>query len=125
MITRTFCLLAILSCQSIAAGASDKTTIGETRIARWKNDCTGVFLLMFDDSWPSHWQVAAPELARRGLIATFYICPGKGEHQKFAAEWEQNLWKLGMVYGDHTMTHQGVKDVANADWEIGECAEVI
>ncbi|MEA3208777.1 MAG: hypothetical protein QOE70_1834 [Chthoniobacter sp.] len=107
------------------AGAEPKSPVGETRIARWKDDQKGVFLLMFDDSWPSHWQVAAPELAKRGMTATFYICPGKGEHQKFAAEWEQKLWKAGMVYGDHTMTHKGVKNLENAEFEIGECARII
>src|SRR5205085_11793571 len=62
---------------------------------------------------------------KRGLTATFYICPGKGEYQKFAKVWEESLWKQGMVYGDHTMTHKGVKDFANADFEIGECARII
>ena len=97
----------------------------ETRIAKWKDDRAAAFLLMFDDSWPSHVQVAAPELARRELIATFYICPGKGEHQKFSADWEQKLWKQGMVYGNHTMTHKGVKDITNAEYEIGDCVRVI
>jgi len=105
--------------------AGDKAVVGETRVARWKDDRTAAFLLMFDDSWPSHFQVAAPELAKRKMIATFYICPAKGEYQKFAKEWEENLWKMGMVYGDHTMTHKGVKDLENAEYEIGECANVI
>lgn len=98
---------------------------GETRIARWKDDRTAAFLLMFDDSWPSHVQVAVPELAKRGLIATFYICPGKGEHLKFTNDWDHKIWQQGMVYGDHTMTHKGVKDYTNAVWEIGECARYI
>jgi peptidoglycan/xylan/chitin deacetylase (PgdA/CDA1 family) len=89
---------------------------GDSHSARWKDDQTAAFLLMFDDSWPSHWQVAVPELAKRNMIATFYICPGKGEYQKFAEEWEERLWKQGMVYGVHTMSHKGVKDYTNADW---------
>ncbi|HEY1173969.1 MAG TPA: polysaccharide deacetylase family protein [Verrucomicrobiae bacterium] len=99
--------------------------IGETRIAKWKDDRTATFLLMFDDSWPSHVQVAAPELVKRGMIATFYICPGKGEHLKFSADWDNKLWKQGMVYGNHTMTHKGVKDYTNAITEIGNCAQYI
>jgi peptidoglycan/xylan/chitin deacetylase (PgdA/CDA1 family) len=94
-------------------------------VARWKDDRTAVFLLMFDDGWPSHWQVAAPELVKRSMTATFYVCPGKGEYQKFARQWEEVLWKQGLVYGNHTLTHQGVKDLENADWEIGECARII
>jgi peptidoglycan/xylan/chitin deacetylase (PgdA/CDA1 family) len=107
------------------AAADPKPTVGETRIARWKDDRTAAFLLMFDDSWPSHFQVAAPELAKRDMVATFYICPAKGEYVKFAKEWEEKLWKQGMVYGNHTMTHKGVKDLENAEYEIGECANVI
>ena len=98
---------------------------GETRVARWQGDKTAAFMLMFDDSWPSHWQVAVPELAKRGLTATFYVCPGKGEHAKFEKTWHDELWRQGMAYGDHTMTHKGVKDVASAEVEIGDCAKWI
>lgn len=98
---------------------------GDTRIAKWKNNSTAVFLLMFDDSWPSHWQVAAPELIKRNMTATFYVNPGKGEYKQFASEWENKMWKQGMVYGDHTLTHRGAKDLETADWEIGECARFI
>lgn len=111
-------LLGLISSTSAQA-------IGETRIARWKDDRTAAFLLMFDDSWPSHVQVAAPELVKRGLIATFYICPGKGEHLKFSADWDNKVWQQGMVYGNHTMTHKGVKDYTNAITEIGDCARYI
>lgn len=107
------------------AHSAETSELGATRIARWKDDRTAAFLLMFDDSWPSHFQVAAPELAKRGMIGTFYVCPGKGEYEKFATEWEEKLWKQGMVYGNHTMTHKGVKDYTSADFEIGECARII
>jgi peptidoglycan/xylan/chitin deacetylase (PgdA/CDA1 family) len=118
-------IIALVACLATPAVAEQKPVIGETRVARWKDDRTAAFLLMFDDSWPSHFQVAAPELVKRQMIATFYINPGKGEYRKFAKEWEENLWKQGMVYGNHTMTHKGVKDMENAEYEIGECARVI
>lgn len=119
---RTCCLLLLLLVVAYPAFAQE---IGETRIARWKDDRTAAFLLMFDDSWPSHVQVAAPELVKRSLIATFYICPGKGEHLKFSADWDNKVWQQGMVYGNHTMTHKGVKDYTNAITEIGDCARYI
>ena len=115
----TWGLAAALPLQAVAASS------GGTRIARWKDDCTAAFLLMFDDSLLSHWQVAAPELVKRGMIATFYINPGKAEYQKFASKWEDELWKQGMVYGDHTMTHRGFADLAGAEREIGDCADII
>ena len=114
-----------ITCIVASLRAADTTPVGETRIARWKDDRTAAFLLMFDDSAPSHWQIAAPELVKRGLIATFYINPGKAEYQKFAKKWEEELWKQGMVYGDHTMTHRGVKSLEHAETEIGDCAKVI
>lgn len=124
------CGLALIICflsagpgVRVAVGA--ESAAGETRIARWQDDKTACFLLMFDDSYPSHWQVAAPELVKRGLIATFYICPGKGEYTKYASHWEQELWKQGMVYAVHTMTHKGIKDLDNAEYEIGECERTI
>lgn len=98
---------------------------GTARVARWKDDKKAAFLLMFDDSWPSHWQVAVPALVARKMTATFYINPGKGEYQKFKDKWEKEIWTNGVVYGVHTMTHQGVKDVANAEYEIGECAKIV
>ncbi|MFA6180318.1 MAG: polysaccharide deacetylase family protein [Candidatus Methylopumilus sp.] len=121
----TACLATAILCLSWPSWADDNGAVGDTRVAQWKDDRTAAFLLMFDDSYPSHWQVAAPALVKRGMIATFYINPGKAEYQKFTKEWEDKLWKQGMVYGDHTMTHRGVKDKANADWEIGEAAHII
>jgi peptidoglycan/xylan/chitin deacetylase (PgdA/CDA1 family) len=118
-------IFLLLICSTPTLQAADKPAVGDTRVAKWKDDTSAAFLLMFDDSWPSHWQVAAPELVKRKLTATFYICPEKDEYKKFAKEWEETLWKQGMVYGNHTMTHKGVKDPENADWEIGECARVI
>ncbi|BCM24245.1 polysaccharide deacetylase family protein [Methyloradius palustris] len=121
---RIFLVISLAS-PIIDALADDNFLIGDTHVAYWKDNKSAAFLLMFDDSWPSHWQVVAPELLKRGMIATFYINPGKGEYQKFSDEWENKLWRQGMVYGDHTMTHTGVKDMQNAEWEIGECARII
>lgn len=37
----------LLACSAVAES-------GATRIAKWRDDRTAAFLLMFDDSWPSH-----------------------------------------------------------------------
>ena len=117
--------VALFFTARFAAAAAPDAQPGATRIAKWKDDRKAVFLIMFDDSCPSHWQIAIPALVARNLVATFYINPGKAEYSKFKGKWENEIWKTGMVYGDHTMTHQGVKDLENADWEIGACAKVI
>ena len=99
--------------------------VGNTRIAKWKDDKTATFLLMFDDSWPSHFQMAVPALTARGMIATFYINPGKGEYKACKKEWENNVWKTGMVYGNHTLTHKGIMDANDAETEVGGCTKEI
>lgn len=94
-------ILACLAATSLA-GATDVAAAGDTRVAKWKGDKTAAFMLMFDDSWPSHFQVAAPALEERGMTATFYINPGKGEYKACSNEWVKTVWRKGMVYGNHT-----------------------
>jgi peptidoglycan/xylan/chitin deacetylase (PgdA/CDA1 family) len=118
----TFSFLLICS---IPASAAKLHAVGATRIAKWHDNKKAVFLLMFDDSWPSHLQVAVPALVQRNMTATFYINPGKGEYKRFRGQWEKEAWKAGMVYGNHTMTHQGVRDMEDAEREIGGCTEAI
>jgi len=71
--------------------STTRAEVGQTTIAKWQDDKKAVFLLMFDDSWPSQWQVALPALADRGLIATFYVSPGKGEFLKYKDKWVNDM----------------------------------
>lgn len=98
---------------------------GDARIAKWKDDRAGVFLLMFDDGWPGQVEVAVPELQKRNLAATFYMVPLKGEYKARAAQWAEAAKSPLVVYGNHTMTHGGVRDYEHAKTEIGECTRVI
>jgi len=120
-------LIAVVSALTLTLAilAEEKAGIGVTRVAKWKDDRTATFLLMFDDSWPSHFQVAAPALKERGMTATFYINPGKGEYKKFKDEWEQNVWKMGMAYGNHTYAHTSVTNVVHAEEVIAKCNDAI
>lgn len=109
----------------LACAAAHAAAPGETRVGTWKDDHTAAFLLMFDDSWPSHVQVAVPALAERGMTATFYINPGKGEYRAFSNPWEQSVWRQGMVYGNHTYAHASVTNAAQAEEVIAACNEAI
>lgn len=109
---------------ALALVAAAQAADGDTRIATWQDDRNAVFLLMFDDGWPSHFQVAAPELHRRGMIATFYINPAKGEYAKFPTEWEK-VRAMGMVMANHTMTHQGAATPEAAVKEIEDCQKAL
>src|SRR5437773_1404775 len=108
---------------------SAQGAIGDSQVATWKDNKTAVFLLMFDDSLHSAYQVAIPELLKRNMIATFYVNPGgnnwnNSKHEP-SDQWEKIIPKSGMVYGDHTWTHNGAKDLETEDREIRLCQEKI
>ena len=114
--------LLILLTTVLAAYAAEA---GASRVATWCDDKTGAFMLMFDDGAPTDVKNVIPELTKRGLVGTFYLNPGAGHYQPFKQEWEERIPKLGMEYANHTMTHAGARDVANAEEEITACNAVI
>ncbi|EDY20957.1 polysaccharide deacetylase [Chthoniobacter flavus Ellin428] len=117
-------LICILLPSLPCAHATSATPVGETHVAKWKGNRKAVFLLMFDDSWPSHWQVAVPELVKRGMVATFYVVPRKGEYSKFEKEWKKVV-EQGMTLGNHTMTHDGFQGAEDSEMEIGGCTHYL
>lgn len=116
-------LLLFITLASLTAHL--RAAVGDTRVATWKDNRTGVFLLMFDDGWIGQVEVAVPELEKRGLTATFYMVPNKGEFKARAAKWAAAAQSSYVVYGNHTMTHGGVRDYEHAKTEIGECTRLI
>jgi peptidoglycan/xylan/chitin deacetylase (PgdA/CDA1 family) len=125
MMKQIFWLLSLMLFGFTSAAKSVEQPIGSTRVATWKDDKKAAFLLMFDDGWPSHFQVALPELAKRNMTATFYIVPNKGEFKAFEKKWKEDFRKQGMVFGNHTMTHDGLQSLEDAEWEFGECTRYI
>jgi photosystem II stability/assembly factor-like uncharacterized protein/peptidoglycan/xylan/chitin deacetylase (PgdA/CDA1 family) len=115
------------STQTSTQTATQQTplTAGSTRVAKWQDDKKAVFLLMFDDGWPSHWQVALPELKKRNMIGTFYVVPSKGEYTKFEKTWLTDMLAAGMVFGNHTMTHDGFQGKEDTEKEINSCNEYL
>ena len=94
-----------------------------TTVARWKDDRKAAFLLFFDDNIPSHIKNAIPELQKRHLVGTFYVCPGK--KQFWTAFWTRQFPASGMVMGNHTMNHAFVADAAALEKEIEACSAAI
>lgn len=111
----------------LRAAHSDETPpTGTTRVAPWKEDKKSAFSLQLDDSLPSDIENAVPELQKRGLTATFYLNPGMYHYKKNAAQWETELPKLpGVVYGNHTLMHDGLKDYASADADLKQVSATI
>jgi hypothetical protein len=99
---------------------------GETSVLKWRDGKKAVFLLAFDDSCQSHVKNAIPELAKRGMVGTFYINPGNGPFQSMRKIWESELPKnSAVVYGNHTFKHTGATNTAHLDLELAQCDAVI
>jgi len=98
-----------------------------TEILKWKDGKKAVFMLEFDDSCETHVKNVVPELKKRGMVGTFYIVPGTGPcpfaNQRNA--WEKEIPLAGMEYGNHTLTHKGVKSAEELDVELAKCGEEI
>ncbi|OGV57010.1 MAG: hypothetical protein A2X45_12535 [Lentisphaerae bacterium GWF2_50_93] len=104
------------------AGAQDKV-LGSTEVAQWKDNKKASFLLMFDDGIPTHLKNVIPELKKRNFIGTFYLNPEVKWYSK--DKWEKDAKEAGMVFGNHTMTHAGAKNAAQAEDDISRCNEYI
>jgi len=113
----------LLASSLIVAHAAEE--VGTTRIARWYDDRSAALVLMFDDSTPSQAGNVLPALQERGLTGTFYINPETGHYRARRAAWEHDAPASGMELGNHTMTHKGAQDVAQARTEIAASNEHI
>ena len=122
-ISNTFAALALAVTTTIASPTSAQP--GTTRVAKWQGDKRAAFVLMFDDGWPSHFQVALPELRKRNMTATFYIVPAKGEFKKFEKTWREQFLQQGMALGNHTMTHDGLQSLEDAEKEFTDCTKYL
>lgn len=118
-------LLLCLATSCVAQTTTPAEPEGTTKVARWQDDKKGTFLLMYDDGWPSGFQVAVPEMKKRGLIGTFYICPAKGEYVKFEKIWLKDVLEAGMVLGNHTMTHNGFQGAEDTEMEVTKANEYL
>ncbi len=95
------------------------------RIARWYQNYGGAVSLRFDDSLESHVTTAIPLLNQYGFKATFMVNPGTKRYRAHQDFWERQVPAMGHRLGDHTMNHNGARDLGEADYEIGEAARVI
>lgn len=110
---------------TFSAAQASAAEPGATRIAPWKDDKRAPFVLMFDDSMPSHVNTVLPELKRRRLVGVFYVNAGSGHYAKHKAVWEGEMPASGMVLANHTFTHKGAADVADCEEEITKCNDVL
>jgi len=94
-------------------------------IARWLDDKDAAISIRFDDSHPSHLEVAVPLLDQCGLVGTFFINPGRDAYKKRRQAWEALAAKRVHEFANHTLHHRGAKSDDEADREIGGCSQYI
>jgi hypothetical protein len=98
---------------------------GDTTVCRWKYNTLSAFTMCFDDSMETHVSTAMPALIARGLVGTWFINPGMSRHRDNRKFWESVGPMSGQEYANHTWTHSGVRNMDDADFQIGECARYI
>ena len=104
---------------------TSQADIGETIIARWKDNKNAAFTMNFDDSMISQADVAMPSMVERGLVGTWYINPGMNRYKSRKKVWEEIAPQTGQDLAVHSMTHDSVSNYADADWQLGENARII
>ncbi len=105
---------ALLFSQAVTAD------IGNTLIAKWKDNKKGAYTLRFDDSMMSHKDHTVPNLVKRGLTGSFFINPATNRYGYGIDVWESQASRIGIELCPHTMNHIGAGDFTEADYEIGE-----
>jgi len=106
-------------------GETVATRYGKPEVMPFRGGKAGAFSMIFDDSMLSQADNAIPLLNARGLLGTFYLNPGLERYQQRRETWEVLCPKTGHEFGNHTWHHQGAKDLAEADYEIGEASRHI
>jgi hypothetical protein len=130
-VSRAVLLAALLSVTLLAgqeegmAATSPQGPSPSARICRWYGGKQAALSLRFDDSHPTQIQNALPLLNEYGCIGTFLVNPGNPGYQGNRAIWEGALLSAGHEVGDHTYNHNGAKTDGDAEFQIGQAAQVI
>ena len=113
---------SVLASVCAATSAQDAKGPAPVRVAEWHGDARGAISLCYDDGLDSGFRNAVPELIRRGLPGTFYICCGwfDGDPQNpKLARWSVAKEHPDTIFlGDHTWSHGGVTNAAQFAEEI-------
>jgi len=102
----------------------DSSTRFDPEIAKWFNDSDCAISFRFDDNHKTHVLFVIPFLNKYDYKATFMINPGRF-YKKYKDFWENKMPQMGHRWGNHTWHHKGAKDLAEAEFEIGEVSKLI
>lgn len=113
--------IAIAASASVSVAGDETKVDAPVRIAKWHGDAKGAISLYYDDGTESSFKNVVPELIRRGLPGTFYICCGwfKGEDDPKLTRWSIAKEHPDTIFlGDHTWAHCGVTNATQFADEI-------
>ena len=126
---RFFLILIIISFLFLAIAPLSQAAVGDTVIAKWKDNKKGAFTIHFDDSTISQADNAVPAMIERGLVGTWYVNPGNERYKARKQVWEVIALNGGEELAAHTLTHADddhyIGTYEEADYEIGESARII
>jgi peptidoglycan/xylan/chitin deacetylase (PgdA/CDA1 family) len=89
------------------------------RISRSETTPNANILITFDDGNVSDVLVALPELVKRRLTATFFICAGRVGTRDYVDEpMIRDLLAAGMHIGSHGMYHRNWRNLRDADLNV-------
>ena len=113
---------ALAAAVSVSAAATAGASDSPVRVAKWKGDAKGAISLYYDDGLDSGFNNAVPELIRRGLPGTFYICcnwfGGDPANPKLARWSVAKEHPEAIFLGDHTWSHGGVSNAVQLAEEV-------
>jgi len=114
-------VLATTLCLASEVGMTDTRTqdTAPARVCHWSGGKQAALSLRFDDSHPTHAEVAVPILDEMGLIGTFLVNPGNDSYKQHQQAWEGPILQRGHELANHTLNHRGAKTDAEADEQIG------
>ena len=129
-LTLGFAALALLgttlgSTTEVAMADTHAAGAAPARICRWFGGKQAALSLRFDDSHPTHVEVAIPLLNELGLVGTFLVNPGNDSYQRYRQVWEGAVLQKGHELANHTLNHRGAKTDTEADQQIGAPSELL
>lgn len=123
LLTAAAALSTLAACRTVPEPPVDPLRpVVHAEILRWKNGADAAVSLTFDDSTLDHYLLAAPELDRRGMTATFFVITGlmdvgfweDGPVRRRLFGWNQarDLAARGHEIGSHTHSHPDLSRIA-------------
>jgi len=75
-------------------------------------------VLTFDDGYRNMYAKVLPELVKRNMVATFFVCPGSFESERhLSPEMIVEMHEQGMEIGSHSISHRDLRDMSGAQLE--------